>query len=139
MAQPIPIFEGFINRGKLKILDHQKKAIARWCSTFKNGTNLDITVRKHSSKRSNQQNKYYWGVVVNILGNHFGYDPEEMHEELKYLFNSIHSRIDPKREIGSSTTKLSTEEFVDYTERICRWAAMECQVYVPPPEKAEGE
>ncbi|MFH2074566.1 MAG: hypothetical protein ABIJ57_04345, partial [Pseudomonadota bacterium] len=99
--------------------------------------------RKHKVKRSDEQNRYYWGVVVSILADHFGYEPEELHEEMKLMFNPIQSKIDPSRTIGGSTTKMSTVEFFSdedsYVERICRWSATEHGVYIPPPEKAEKE
>ena len=139
MKQPTPIFESDVVDGKLKTLPHVKQAIARWLQTFKTGTHVDIIIRKHKTKRTDEQNKYYWGVVVSILSNHFGYDPEEMHEELKIMFNPIQSKIEPARTIGGSTTKLSTVEFFSdessYVERICRWAATEHGVYIPPPKK----
>jgi len=142
MKQPVPIFEADIVDKKLKVFDHVKKAIGLWCSTFKNGTHVEIIIRKHKTKRSNDQNAYYWGVVVPILANHFGHDnPDDMHEELKREFNPVPSKIDPAKTIGGTTTKLSTVEFFSaedsYVERICRWAALEYGVYIPPPKKAE--
>jgi len=141
MRQPIPIFEADIVEGKLKMLEHVKQAISRWCRTFKTGSHVEIIIRKHRIKRSDEQNRYYWGVVVSILADHFGYEPEELHEEMKLMFNPIQSKIDPERKIGGSTTKMSTIEFFSdedsYVERICRWAASEHGVYVPPPEKVE--
>jgi len=143
MKQPIPIFQANIVAGKIKMLDHVKQAIIRWCMTFKTGAHVEIIIRKHRSKRTNDQNAYYFGVVVKILADHFGYEPEECHEELKLLFNPIQSKIDPSRTIGGSTTKMSTVEFFhdedSYVERIARWAATEHQVFIPPPEKAEKE
>lgn len=140
MKQPIPIFEGDILDGKLKLLGHVRTAMARWCQTFKTGSHVDITIRKHKSQRSNDQNAYYWGVVVAILASHFGYEPDEMHEELKFMFNPIPSKIEPSRKIGGSTAKMSTVEFfsdeTSYVERICRWAASEHGVYIPPPKDA---
>ena len=143
MKLPIPIFEGHVVKKKLKLLDHVKKGINLWVSTFKNGTKLDITIRKQKVKRTNLQNRYYWGVVVPILADHFGHDnPEDMHEDLKQEFNPIESKIDPTKIIGGSTTKLSTVEFFSaedsYIERICRRAVMDWEVYIPPPEKSEG-
>ena len=42
---------------------------------------------------------------------------------------------------GTTTTKLSTVDFfsaeTSYVERICRWAAMEFSIFIPPPKKAE--
>jgi len=144
MKQPIPIFEGDVVNKKLKLFDHEKKAIARWVATFKDGTKLDITIRKHKSKRSNEQNRYYFGVVLPILADYFGHDnTEDMHEDLKLEFNPIESKIEPGKIIGGTTTKLSTVDFfsaeTSYVERICRWAATEYEIYIPPPKKAEKE
>ncbi len=138
MKSITPIFEADVVNGELKILPITRKAIARWVQTFKTGDHLEIIIRKHKSKRSQEQNRYYWGVVIKTLGDHFGYDPEEMHEEMKLMFNPIRSKIDPARKIGGSTTKMDTIEFYgdqdSYVERICRWAASEHGLYVPPPK-----
>ena len=37
-------------------------------------------------KRSNGQNNYYWGVIIEISRNYFGYTSEEMHEAFKWQF-----------------------------------------------------
>ena len=142
MKQPIPIFEGDIVDGKLKLFPHVRESISRWCQTFKSGSHVDITIRKHKEKRTNEQNRYYFGVVIPILADQFGYDnPEDIHADLKRLFNPIESKIMPGETIGGTTTKLSTVEFMaaddSYVERICRWAATEHGVFIPPPEKIE--
>lgn len=143
MKQPVPIFAANVVDGKLKILPGEKASIKRWISGFQTGTQLDIIIRRHQSKRTLRQNAYYFGVVVKILSDHFGYDHEEMHEEMKLMFNPIRSKIDPSRTIGGSTTKLSTVEFFSdeqsYVERICRWAAEQHGVYIPPPEGASND
>lgn len=142
MKQPIPRFFGRKINGKLSIVDHEKEAMRRWIATFKEGAKLDIIIRRHSSKRSNEQNAYYWSVVIPILAEYFGHDnPEDMHEELKYKFNPVESKLAPGKIIGGSTTKMSTIDFYaaedSYIERICRWAASEYQIYIPPPKKSE--
>jgi len=142
LKQPIPRFFGVIKKGKLDIVDHEKDAIKRWCRTFKDDTKIDVTIRKHSSKRTNEQNKYYWGVVIPILGDYFGHDnPEDMHEDLKQKFNPTESKIEAGKMIGGTTTKLSTIDFMvaedSYIERICRWASDEFQIYIPPPKRVE--
>jgi len=140
MKQPIPIFSGFVDRdtGKLTILDFEKEKIKRWCLSLK-GKWVDITIKKHRKDRTNDQNAYYWGVVIPILSDYFGHDnPEDMHAELKELFNPVESKVAPGTKIGGTTTKMSTEEFMasetSYVERICRWAASEYQIYIPPPD-----
>ena len=140
LKQPVPIFEGHVVDKKLKLLDVEKSAISRWITTFVNGTKLDIIIRKHRSKRTNEQNRYYWGVVIPILADYFGHDnPEDMHEDLKRKFNPVESKVNPGKIIGGTTTKMSTVDFFSaedsYVERICRWAAMEYSIYIPPPKK----
>ena len=143
MKQPIPVFEAHVKeQGKMHLFDHERDAIKRWVSTFKVGTKLDITIRKHNSKRSDDQNAYYFGVVVPIIADHFGYDSTETcHDDLKLKFNPVESKIQPGKIIGGSTTKMDTVEFfsdeTSYVERICRWFAVEHGGYIPPPKKAE--
>ena len=92
------------------------------------GKRIELIVRKETTVRSSQQNKFYWSVVVEILGNHFGYEPEEMHEALKFKFLQQHGGTLPT---VKSTTKLSTMEFADYIDKIMRWAASDYQIYIP--------
>ena len=142
MKQPTPIFEGHVVDKKMKMFDHEKKAIARWIATFADGTKLDIFIRKQKTKRTTDQNAYYFGVVIPILADFFGHDnTDDMHEDLKLEFNPVESKVNPGTMIGGSTAKLSTVEFfsgeTSYVERICRWAATEYNIYIPPPKKVE--
>lgn len=135
MKQPVPIFEGNIVKRKLKLFEHEKEAIKRWCTTFKDGTKVDITIKKHKSARSNAQNRYYWKVVVGILADEFGYESDEMHMVLREKFLRIHDDKHPDFVIAKSTTKLSTVEFIEYIEKIQRWASIEHSIFIPDPEK----
>lgn len=81
-------------------------------------------------QRSKQQNSYYWGVVIPIAGDEFGYDSEEMHEAFKILFLSRNE--DGKPATVRSTVKLSTIEFNDYIEKCQRWCA-EQGIIIPDP------
>lgn len=146
MKIPIPIFDCKVVQGKdrkaLQYAPGEKEGISRWIQTFKIGQRIDLLIRKHSSKRTNDQNAYYWGVVIPILADYFGHDnPEDMHTDLKERFNPVESKIEPGKIIGGTTTKMSTIEFMaaedSYVERICRWAAMEYQIYIPPPKKVK--
>ena len=143
MKAPIPKFEVHVVDHKPKMLDRERASFLRWVSTFKNGQKLELVVRKWKEKRTEDQNRYYWGVVIPILADHFGHDtPEAMHEDLKREFNPVQSRIDPGKTVGGTTTTLSTVDFFSaddsYIERIVRWAATEHSVFIPPPEKIEG-
>lgn len=142
MKQPIPIFEADVDdQGKVQMPRFTREAMNRWLMTLK-GKAVDITVRKHKRNRTTEQNSYYWGVVIPILADYFGYDDSEtLHNELKLMFNPVESKIRPGEKVGGSTTKMSTIEFMagddSYIERICRWAAQEYEIYIPPPKKVE--
>jgi len=142
MKQPTPTFQGHIaEKGKIKIFAPEKIAMARWINTFKVGTKLELIIRKWHKKRTNEQNAYYWDVVIPILADYFGHDnPEDMHEDLKLKFNPVESKVEPGKIIGGTTTTMDTVEFfsgeTSYVERICRWSSMEHGIYIPPPKKA---
>ena len=90
----------------------------------------------HKKLRSIHQNSYYWGVVVEILGNELGYPPYNMHDALRMQFLSK-----PDEKTGlmkiASTTDLSTKQMEDYIEEIRRWASIELSIYIPEPNEDE--
>ena len=99
-------------------------------------------------KRTNPQNRYYRGVVVemitiaiNELGNDF--DNETVHEYLKSLFLKKTKEIINKEsgevtiiEYIQSTTKLTTIEFESYIESCKRYAAETFNLFIPDADRA---
>ena len=57
---------------------------------FFDGKDVEVTIRKWQLKRSNQQNSYYWGVVVAMIAEAAGYTPEEAHDALRMQFLEAH-------------------------------------------------
>ena len=135
MKMPTPTFEGDVVNKELKLAGHVRNAIKRWCATFKNGTHLEIIIRKYKTKRTSDQNAYYWKIVVGILADEFGYEPDEMHMVLREKFLRIYDEKHPDFVIAKSTTKLNTIEFVEYIEVIQRWASIDHHIYIPDPIK----
>jgi hypothetical protein len=60
--------------GKLNPSFGQKAAIAGYLQSLK-GTAIRVTFSKPTTRRSNNQNAYYWAVVVDILASETGNDP----------------------------------------------------------------
>lgn len=87
---------------------------------------------KERLTRSNQQNRYYHGVICKLVADHTGYSPDETHQILAEMFLSYEK---DGRTFVTSTTKLKTVKFEAYMEQCRRWAAMELQVYVPMPNE----
>jgi hypothetical protein len=135
-----PIFPACILKGKIKMSGADKKKLNVWLESFKTGSVVDVIIRKHINKSTDKQRGYYFGVVVEILSDHFGYELDEMHEELKLKFNPVKSKLSGGKTIGGSTTELLRDKYFgdeqSYVSRICRWAAGE-GVYIPEPNKVE--
>ncbi len=86
--------------------------------------------------RSQQQNRYYWGVVLKTIGLELGYEPEEAHQIFAAMFLSYEK---DNRTFTRSTTTLKTNETEDYLEKVRRFAAMELSINVPLPNEIEKE
>ena len=110
----------------------------RWLVTLE-GQRVVTETKKFKKKRSLEQNSYYWSVLIGILSREFGYETEEMHMVLREKFLRIHDDKHPDFVIAKSTTKLTTVEFVEYIEKIQRWAAEKHQIYLPDPNEEVTE
>lgn len=96
---------------------------------------VQITIEKRKRPRSNEQNRYYWGVVVRIISDHLGYTPEEAHTALRGHFLTV--LTDKTLPLIKSTTDLSTVEFEAYMTKIREWASIEFQMYIPEPNEVD--
>jgi len=121
-----PVFYGQVKKGRV-VLDRPDQYLVHVASL--EGKLIELTLQKERHIRTLNQNRYYWGVVVEILANHFGYDKDEMHEALKFKFLKRHE--DSALPTVGSTAKLSTVEFGDYIDTVVRWAASEYRVVIP--------
>jgi hypothetical protein len=125
-------FSGEIRDGRAHVSDSNRERFDSYIKhEFKNGDRIWISVGRLSDKkiRSIESNNYYWGVVVHMLSQETGYEKDEMHEALKLKF----LQWEPLEGIPTtvSTTKLSSDQFAEYIERIKRWAAIDLGVYIP--------
>ena len=131
----IPIHHGIINRGKV-VLD----APSRYLSQISNleGKRVELVVRQEKSERSIRQNKYYWKIPIQLIADYSGHDPDEIHELCKSMFLKTFIVINGK-EVASvgSTTRLNTQQFEEYLDRVRAWAAMELNVFIPLPNAVE--
>ena len=95
----------------------------------------------YTDKRSDPQNRYYWGLVVPIVQkgiNDLGTEltRDETHEFLKARFNSegiVNNNTGEVVEVPKSTTRLSKFQFMEYIERIQRFAAEFLSIVIPDP------
>ena len=118
-----------------------KERLREW-ARMNPGKQLMIRIDKRGSRRSNPQNRYYWGVVVQEVKLGFlniGYEitAEETHYFLKEKFNSI--SIENKEGINinvpGSTTQLTKTQFGEYVEKIARFASEYLGIVIPQPNE----
>lgn len=100
-----------------------------------------IVERSRYNKRSNQQNRYYFGLVIPLvkkgiadLGTEL--TTEETHEFLKARFNYTELVNEDTAEVlqlPRSTAALSKVEFMEYIERIQVFASQFLNIVIPDP------
>lgn len=129
---------GQIEGGKLEIRNRSQMSAA--LRGMKDGEVL-IRIERLRATRSGRQNAWYWGVIVQMLAEHTGYTPDEMHEVLKAKFipkrfavADGNGEIQDELVIGGSSAQLNTVEFGEYCEAIRQWAADALHVVIPDPE-----
>ena len=124
-------FVGTVINKKIHI--DMRQTFDRYVSLL-DGKRVVVEVKKFRKNRSDAQNRFWWGVCIDILSKHCGYTPEEMHDAIKYKFLPIE-----KNGLKSckSTTSLTTEEFNNLIGRVQMWAAEELSLYIPDPNEEE--
>ncbi len=129
-----PIFFGAVRDGRL-LLDKGGQ-FTQYLHTL-NGKRIELTVEKLKHPRSKSQNAYYFGVVVKLIAQHTGHDPEQIHELLKQMFSPrwYYPNGGSLKTLGipTSTARLDTVEFVEYTERCRLWASEFLGLQIPLP------
>ena len=125
-----PIWRGNIENGKLTLV--QPELYERYLNSLRG--ECELIVRKWKKRRTGNQNKYYWGVIIPILCESSGYSNEEMHEALKWKF--LRNMAREKLPTVKSTAELSTIEFKNYIDEITIWSAQE-GIIIPDPKQID--
>ena len=97
---------------------------------------IECIIRPKRRQRSSSQNRYYFGVVVALIAEACGYEPDEMHEVLAMRFLRIEDcplTGAPRRQ---RTPRTNTAEFSTYVEQ-CRRFGAELGLYIPSPGEVE--
>lgn len=81
------------------------------------------SVAKDKPSRSSQANRYYFGVVIKMLSDETGYEPDEMHECLAMRFLRIEDDPITGAPRRKRTPKCDTSEFAAYVDQCVRFAA----------------
>jgi hypothetical protein len=123
------------------VLVTSRKYIADVIKSFE-GQNIIISIEKRRKKRSNNQNSYYWSVIIpyiqegftNVFGEYFSI--QECHEALKgrFLFKElINEESGELIRMPKSTTELTTVEMELYHDQIRLFATEFLSIEIPLP------
>ena len=129
-----PIFTATVTEaGSLKL--DSPLTFQRHVAKFKN-KRVEVLVRRVRTQRSNEANRYYWGVVIALLAEEFGYEKQEMHEVLAMKFLRIEDcpiTGSPRRR---RTPDCDTSKFAEYVEDCIRLGA-DHGVVIPSSNEVE--
>lgn len=135
------VFAGDVTKDVQLLLDD--KAAFRRTLTKLTGKRVELVLRLPRKRRSSQQNRYYFGVVLAMLAECVGEDfdtreeREAFHEAVAMKFLRIADHPVTKAPRRLRTPNMDTGEFSRYVERIRRWAAEDFGLDIPDPRHVD--
>lgn len=111
-----------------------------------------IEIKRYFRRRSDQQNRYYWGVHVELfrqwISENWGqeYDADTAHDILKRTLLGVQKKSivsvetgeEKEVELPPSTATLNTADFTEYLDRVTELLVHYCGIEVPTPETFYG-
>jgi hypothetical protein len=135
------VYHGQVVGGKLKIAN--RKLFDRDISLL-DGKHIEIVISPRRRTRSEQQNRYYWGVVIAMAKDAFielGHEDissEDVHDFFKNRFNNrelINENTAEVLTIPQSTASLTTVDFMTYIDKCVKFGAETLNIQIPSPNE----
>lgn len=131
--------------GKLVL---NNKDLFLWDLENYKGKEIELIIRGIKDTRSNRMNRYYWGVIMKALTDHFNnmqtfdkkIDAETTHNLMKDRFlgtEIYHFPSGDQQRILESSKELTNEQFISYFENIIAWSAEILGLIIPKPNEEE--
>ena len=132
-----PRFPAKVQDGKLVLAD---PVAWRLHLARHNGREVWVTVSRQQKLHSDNQRKYYFGVVVDMIAGYIGESREETHELLKEKFlpkRKVELLDGQELEMPPSTRRLTVEEFTSFIEAVRVWASQFLGLSIPDANEVE--
>jgi hypothetical protein len=135
----VPIFHATVSPDGTRLIFREQEHARRqaYLANLK-GQDVDVVVRKHENRRSDQQSRWWWGIAVPLIAHELGYDKHE-HEAVHYALvaKCFGTTYDPKmrQEVPNvrSSSRLTVKQFSELMAWVTRWAMTEHGISVPLP------
>ncbi len=126
------LFHVTIKNSRIAFKSERHKEMFTMFLTQFNNREVMIEILEKKSKRSDQQNRYYW-VYLTMLSRETGYTKDEIHEWAKSacMPTQIKEIFGDKVRIKKSTAKLTIGQFCEYIMNI------EQKTGIPAPDTTE--
>lgn len=108
------------------------------------GKKITLVIKEQGNKRSNQQNAFYWGVIIPILQDGFYnttgdyYTISDIHDAMKAQFcfkEIVNIETAEILKMPLSTTDLTTMEWEIFIDKIRNWSANFLGINLPFPNE----
>jgi len=126
------VWSGYITKENMFEIDKFDDFV-KWLGTFAPGTKIEVILKKHEERCSDPQRKYYWAVIVKMIAEYTGHEPDEIHDTLKFKF--LKERDVRGIEYVKSTESLTAGEREEYHEQCRKWALIVLGVKIPLPNE----
>lgn len=145
-ATPRRTFPGAVSaRGRLQMLPETRARLEQHLATLC-GKRVELSVDEESQRRSDQANRYYWGVVLTTMEeSNIGYRKEEFHELMlaKFSTHTHYEIVDPRTgevveeyDITERSSTLSGRNFYRFVELVRQFLAEFYGVVTEDPDPA---
>lgn len=134
----IPIFRATVKNAQL-LLKHPAN-FRKYLLSFRNNTDVDITVKRHEETISDPLRKYYFKVVMGILSEDTGHSKEQCHEAMKIKFSS--EEIDGMlivHSVFSNESKMGITRKKEFIAEVKQWMWDFRELTVPDPGEAQAD
>jgi hypothetical protein len=131
-------FPAVIVEGKPRIEAWSRAAFMAHTSQFIDGEEVWVTVTRRGSDATDQQRRFYRGVIVPIIAHWMGEpDENDAHNAIAFKFLRIedHPITGAPRRKSTSRRAMTVPEFAEYLEKVMAYFTVEHGLLFPAPEK----
>jgi len=132
MTRIHPIFGGVVEQGVLR--HDNPSAFSRYLQTLKG--RVDVIVKRRRPIRSDNQNRWWHGVILPLIAEETGNDPETVCLVFRTKFLPRRTIKWGKKHISVplSTADLDKNEFGEFIEQVRAHSAQELGITIPDPQ-----